>query len=145
MPGDPMSPDKKLNARQELFAQGVASGMSKNAAYLAAGYKNVVGVYLTVRMPNVDARIKALLAEAQARNHVNSAQVTEQLKDIVGVAIKSESAAMAQVGRQALADIARINGLVPRPCAPAPPKPTFEPITEVRRIVVEPDGREWEY
>jgi hypothetical protein len=138
--------DKKLNPRQELFCQAVARGMSLNAACLAAGYKRTASVYLLVRKPNVRARIETLLAESAALSLISKPQLTQRLLGFVDKAEAGGSAAMLREGRQGLMDVAKLNGMVSAlPPAPKPAPAKREPITEIRRVVVEPDGRDWEY
>ena len=141
MPGAALTADKPLNARQALFCQGVASGMSLRAACLAAGYKRHEGVYLLMQKPNVRARIEALLAQAAAQSVISKEQLTQRLLSIVEKAEAGQSAAMLREGRQGLMDVAKLNGLANPP--PAPPR--SEPIREIRRVLVYPDGRQWDY
>lgn len=57
MPAAPLTPDKPLNPRQELFAQALARGMSQRAAYLEAGYKDARHAWAVMEKPNVRARV----------------------------------------------------------------------------------------
>lgn len=142
MPGTALTADKPLNVRQELFCQTLARGMSIKAAYREAGFKNAKGVWMLLKKANVRARIAELLAEAAALSLVSRAQITQRILGFVEKAEAGGSAAMVREGRQGLMDVAKLNGMV-NPLPPAPPK--REPITEIRRVVVEPNGDEWEY
>ncbi len=144
MPGDPLSADKPLNPRQERFCLFVASGMSFNAACLAAGYKSTVSVYLMLRKPNVRARLEALRAEAEAASVVTRMQLTQRLLAVADRAERagqSPTAALLREERQALLGVARINGLERLP----PAKPALAPISEIRRMIVYPDGYATDY
>ena len=73
---------------------------------------------------------------------------TDGLTDrMMGIADRNElqpTVGAQGVALKALMGVARINGLTPLKAGQRAPL-AREPITEIRRIVVEPDGREWEY
>ncbi len=146
MPGQPLTPDKPLNPRQELFAQAMARGMTQRAAYAEAGYKDHRCVYLLMRKPNVQARIAQLMAGTAARNAVSSDGITQRL---LGIADRNETApsvAGQALARHALMDAAKVSGLLDAKPAPAarrlmPP----EWLTEIRRVIVYPDGYTTDY
>ena len=147
-PGDqppfvlPAMRDKPLNARQEQFCLGLARGMSKRAAFKAAGYGDAsTGPARLLAMANVAARRDELMAEARAQNRVTIEQIDARLARIVDANIDIPTVAAQNLARQALMDRAKLNGLLD----PKPATPPWEQITEIRRMVVEPDGREWEY
>ena len=84
----------------------------------------------------------------KARSTVTTDQLVAYLLDLIEGNRHSQTAAMAQMARAAIMDLGKVTGLL---------NPKAKPqgagrctcgglgITEIRRIVVEPDGREWEY
>lgn len=139
----PATRDKPLNPRQEQFALALARGMSQRAAYKAAGYgRSSRGPAVLLALPNVAARVEELLAQARALNRVTIEEIDGRLARIVEDNLRIPSVAAQNLARRALMDRARLNGLLdPKARAPAPP----EPITQIRRVIVWPDGREEEY
>lgn len=135
---------KPLNPRQELYAQALARGLSHRAAYREAGYKGQTTCGRPLHYPNVRARVAQLMAETNARNRVTIEEITGRLLSIVGRNEAGDTAAAQSVARQALMDLAKMHGLLGDKSGaggPAPPPP----ITEIRRIIVYPDGSKTDY
>ncbi len=145
---EPLDSAKPLNARQELYCQARARGASRAVAYREAGYKGVANTPRMSKYPNIKARIAQLPAEAAARSVITTDGISAQLQALIIRCQAYDSAPMIQANRAALMDLAKITGLLD-----AKGKPTGGGrcacgglgITEIRRVVVEPDGREWEY
>jgi hypothetical protein len=145
---EPLDSAKPLKPRQELFAQAIARGASRTVAYREAGYKGQANISRMSAYPNIKARIAKLQAEAAARSVVTTDQLIAYLLDLIETNRHSQAASMAQMARAAIMDLGKVTGLL---------DPKNKPkgggrctcgglgITEIRRIVVEPDGREWEY
>jgi hypothetical protein len=144
---DPRDSAKPLNPRQELYAQALARGMSQAAAYREAGYKNAQATPRMKKYPNVQARIEQLLAEAAARSVITNDQLSDYLLNLIELHKDSQTPAMLQMARAAVMDLAKINGLLDAKGKPRQQACTCggDRITEIRRVVVEPDGREWAY
>jgi hypothetical protein len=146
----PLDSAKPLNPRQELFAQGMARGMTHADAYRDAGYKSQTNTFRMCKFPNVQARIKQLMAEAAARHHVTTDQITAYLLDLIARSDAGDTAPLMQLNRAAVMDLAKIHGLLD---AKGQPKAGAQictcgganRITEIRRVLVYPDGREEEY
>jgi hypothetical protein len=148
-PADSATP---LTARQELFVQGLSQGMSLMDACRHAGYGQGRNGARILNMPNVKARYDALMAQRAARSEVTVAEITEGLRDVIAKTKSSEAAALQAQTRQAFMDLAKLHGhLSPKAVAAAG---AFNPkdcacggtgITEIRRVIVWPDGREEEY
>ena len=138
MPAEPLSVDKPLNPRQELFAQALARGMSQRAAYLAAGYKDARNAWAIMQKPNVTARIEELMDETAALNRITIDSITQRLQTMARRNETADSVAAQSLARRALMDLARMHGLMNPKAAPSPP--AVNPISEIRRIIVYPDG-----
>ncbi len=140
--------DKPLNPRQELFAQGVARGLSQRAAYLAAGYKNSQHAWALVKMPHVNARIAQLMADAALLNRLNIENISRRLQALAERNESSTTVAGQNLSRQAWITVAKMNGLLdakPTPAKTPPKAPPLEPVTEIRRVIVYPDGYATDY
>ena len=145
---EPMDAAKRLNPRQELFAQHLASGMSQAAACRAAGYKGRQSYRRLNKFPNVVARLRQLQAQTAERTRITTDQLNEYLLALIERHKDSEQAAMLQMTRAAVMDLAKVNGLADgkgaaatRPCTCGGQGGVWT----VRRILVYPDGREWNY
>ena len=143
MPAAPLSVDKPLNPRQELFAQALARGMSQRAAYLAAGYKDARNPWAVMQKPNVQARIEELLDETAALNRITIDSITQRLQTLARRNETADSVAAQSLARRALMDLARMHGLMTPKAAPSPP--VANPIPEFRRVIVYPDGYQTDY
>jgi hypothetical protein len=149
---EPLDSAKPLNPRQELFAQALARGMSAKAACRAAGYRNVTGFHRLSQFPNVKARVAQLLADAAARSVITTDHISDYLLDLIERSKSGDAAPIMQLNRAAVMDLAKIHGLLDAKGQPTKPKGQgvctcggANRITVIRRVVVEPDGREWEY
>ncbi len=147
MPAPPVTPDKPLNARQELFVQALASGMSQRDACTAAGYKDRKSAWIILSRANVAARFAQVTAEMAATKRVTRAGISDRM---LGIAERNETAdsVTAQgLALRALNTVAKMHGLQtpkpPPPVAPAPP--AREPVTEIIRSIVYPDGYATDY
>lgn len=131
-----------LTPRQEKFVLAMARGLDISAAYREAGYTSRRNATHTLGLPNVRARLEALKAQTLAANRVSIEEIVGELRDIVARMRDGATVGEVNLARRALMDLARICGLF---SDRGPVKPPLAPITEVRRVIVEPDGREWEY
>ncbi len=139
MPGPPLTEDKPLNPRQELFCLALARGMSQRAAYLAAGYKDGRHAWRLMEKPNVVVRVAELRAASAARNEVSVDSITARAMAIVENNEGSESLAAQRLALRGLMDVARMHGFM----RPKPPLSASEldQIAEGRRILDFLDGR----
>ncbi len=135
---------KPLNPRQELYAQGLSQGMSQAAAYRAAGYKGAQATQRMKKYPNIQARVAQLMDETAARSKISIDEITQRLLEIVSRGEVGDSAALLQLARQALMDLAKIHGLLGERQGVSGPSGAPLEITQIRRIIVEPDGTHWE-
>jgi phage terminase small subunit len=78
------------NHKHELFAQGLAKGLSADAAYQAAGYKRDRGnaARLTAN-DSIQKRVAEIQGKAAEKAEVNKAWVMERLKEIVERAMQA--------------------------------------------------------
>lgn len=101
------------NPKHERFAQELAKGVSQVEAYATAGYAPNDGH--AARLAG-NGRIQARLAELQERAAnkavVTVANLTERLLAIAEKGEASTEAPMLSVGRAAIMDVAKLNGLV---------------------------------
>lgn len=134
--------DTPLTPRQEKFVQAMARGLDISAAQREAGYVSRRNATHTLKLPNVRIRLEVLRAQTLAANRVSIDEIVAELREIVSRMQGGATVAELNLARRALMDLARICGLFSDRGPVAPPRPQ---ITEIRRIVVEPDGREWEY
>ena len=78
------------NNKHELFAQGLAKGLSADAAYQAAGYKPHRGNAARLRANEIIQRRTAeILGKAAEKAEVNKAWVMERLKETVERAMQA--------------------------------------------------------
>lgn len=139
----PLDSAKPLTARQELYAQAIARGMSQAAAYRAAGYRGSQASQRMKKYPNLQARIAQLMRETAERSRITIDEITRELLDIVARAKSGgDSAQMLQTARAALMNLAKIHGLEDEPRGPACTCGGADRIAKVRWVIVRPDGRE---
>lgn len=101
------------NQRHELFAQGLAKGLSQDAAYEAAGFKpSRSNASRLSTNENVIARVTELKERAAARTEITVAGITERLLNIAAKGEQSNDAPLLSVARASLMDAAKLNGLV---------------------------------
>lgn len=101
------------NQRYELFAQGLAKGLSQDAAYEAAGFKpSRSNASRLSTNENVIARVTELKERAAARTEITVAGITERLLNIAAKGERSNDAPLLSVARASLMDAAKLNGLV---------------------------------
>ena len=105
------------NPRHELFAQGVARGLSQRAAYEGAGYAargrnaGCNARDLLRRGPEVKARIAELRDRAAGRGPVTLADVTATLLRIADASEAMGGSSGFAAARAALMDLAKLHGL----------------------------------
>lgn len=103
--------------RHELFAQGVARGLTHGAAYEAAGYAakghNAAAnaARLLRRRPEVRVRMNELKDQVLGRAAPTLADVTVNLFRLAHEAEKQGGTAGFTAARAALMDLAKLNGL----------------------------------
>lgn len=101
------------NAKHERFAHGLAKGETADAAYLAAGYvENRKNASRLKSNEDIGARVAELLGRAAERVEVTVASLTGRLLAIAKKGEESDEAAMLSVGRAAIMDAAKLNGLI---------------------------------
>ena len=101
------------NARHERFAQELAKGATLLDAYAAAGFApNRSHASRLVANGNVKARVDELKGKAAEMTAVTVASLTERLLKIAEKGEKSADAPLLSVGRAAIMDIAKLNGLI---------------------------------
>lgn len=65
------------NARHELYAQGVASGLAKQEAYAQAGFK---GTYYSLdQRPDIKGRIRQILEHASRRAELSRKDILDRI------------------------------------------------------------------
>lgn len=127
------------NAKHELFAQGLAKGKTADEAYQDAGYAPNRGNASTLKAnQNVEARVAEILNKAATRTEITVASITERLLAIAAKGEISAEAPMLSVGRAALMDAAKLNGLITDKSELSGPNGGAIPITEIRRTLVDP-------
>lgn len=135
---------RPLTPRQELYAQGVARGLTQRAALTEAGY-NPRTYHRMARYPAVKARIERLLAEAAARSVITTDEISRQLQEIIARSKAGDSAPMLQTTRAAVMDLAKVHGLLDGKGGPSVricDCGGANRVTEIRRVIVRPDGSE---
>jgi hypothetical protein len=137
----PLTPDKPLNARQELFAQAYVSGITGRDAARAAGYRSLSIVWDLMRKPNVVRRIEQLQAEVAAAGRLTRDTLNEKVRDLAERNQRAESVSGQVLSLRSWTTLARMNGMM----TPKLEKPAFEPVTEIIRTVVYPDGYATDY
>jgi hypothetical protein len=101
------------NARHERFAQELAKGATADAAYVAAGFSENRGNATRLKAnESVERRVSEILGKAAARAEITVAGISERLLKIAEKGERSGVPAMLAVGRAALMDVAKLNGLV---------------------------------
>ncbi len=141
----PATKEKPLSARQELYAQAIARGLSPTAAYREAGYGSASqNAWRPKNQPNVRARIAQLLSETAALNRLSIEEVSQRLLAIVERGETGDTAQMLQLARAALMDLAKLHGMFVDKHELSGPGGGPMQITEIRRIIVDPAaGTEW--
>ena len=135
---------RPLTPRQELFAQAMSRGLTIAAALAEAGYNPRTYTRLA-QYPAVKARIERLLAEAAARSVITTEQISQQLQEIIARSKSGDSAPMLQTTRAAVMDLAKVHGLLDGKGGPTVKICDCgggNRITEIRRVLVSPDGSE---
>ncbi len=101
------------NQRHEVFAQGLAKGMSASAAYAEAGFNPHEGNASRLSgNEKVRKRVTELKERAAARTEITVAGITERLLKIAAKGETSSDAPLLSVARASLMDAAKLNGLV---------------------------------
>jgi len=101
------------NARQEKFAQELAKGQAQDKAYAAAGYRPDRGAASRLSSNvNIVARVTELQSRAAERTIVTVEGITERLLNIAKKGEGANDAPLLSVGRAALMDAAKLNGLI---------------------------------
>lgn len=101
------------NAKHELFAQGVAKGLSATEAYEKAGYRpHQPSASRLLSNAMVQARVAELKEKAAEKAVITTAAITERLLSIAAKAETSTEAPMLSVARASLMDAAKLNGLI---------------------------------
>ncbi len=144
-PSTPMPPmriptlsETPLTTRQEALVQALAQGMTKSEAGREAGYTSFRNANRTLTLPNVAARLAHLQAETAARARISIDGICERLMAIVDRMEESGgTVAELNLARRALMDLSK---LLEHKGPPLKPKTIV-----IKRILVEPDGREWDY
>jgi hypothetical protein len=139
----PTMHDTPLTPRQETFVLALTRGLDISAAQREAGYASRRNATHTLSLPNVKNRLAALRAEALARNNHSVDEICARLWVIVE-RMKESAGSVPEFNlmRRALVDLARIQGQLVEKASVAAP---VNRITEIRRVIVWPDGREEEY
>lgn len=101
------------NAKHERFAQEIAKGATQIEAYVAAGYKAHDGAAARLcGNVRISERVTEILARAATRTEITVANLTERLLAIAKKGEDGTDAPLLSVGRAALMDVAKLNGLV---------------------------------
>lgn len=101
------------NAKHELFAQALAKGETADAAYVIAGYSENRGNATRLKAnESVERRVSEILGKAATRAEITVAGISDRLLKIAEKGERSGLPAMLAVGRAALMDVAKLNGLV---------------------------------
>jgi predicted mannosyl-3-phosphoglycerate phosphatase (HAD superfamily) len=106
-------PGPLKNARHERFAQELAKGKSQSEAYGLAGYRQdrTAASRLSSNV-NVTARATELKSKAADKAVVTIENLTERLLAIATKGEAAHDAPLLSVGRAALMDVAKLNGLI---------------------------------
>lgn len=106
-------PGPLKNQKHERFAQEVAKGKPKIEAYTSAGYKPDAGAATRLsKNVNVSARVAELQERSAERTVVTVEGITQRLLNIAVKGEGGKDAPMLSVGRAALMDAAKLNGLI---------------------------------
>lgn len=102
------------NPKHERFAQGLAKGVSQVEAYAEAGYKPNDGHAARLAgNGRIADRVAEIQAKAAAKVEVTVASITTRLLKIADTAEgQAQGVPGLSVARQALMDVAKLNGLV---------------------------------
>lgn len=101
------------NPKHERFAQGLAKGMTQSEAYAEAGYApSEPNACRLTSNDKIQARLAELQERAAIRTEITVASITERLLKIAEKGEKSADAPLLAVGRAALMDAAKLNGLI---------------------------------
>lgn len=101
------------NARHEKFAQELAKGKSQVEAYAAAGYEpKESNASRLIANDKVAARVEELKGRAAERAVVTIENLTQRLLAIAEKGEAATDAPLLSVGRAALMDAAKLNGLL---------------------------------
>jgi hypothetical protein len=101
------------NAKHERFAQEIAKGTTATEAYVLAGYAaNDSNAARLNGNERISARVAELLERAAAKTEVTVANLTERLLAIAKKGEAGVDAPLLSVGRAAIMDIAKLNGLI---------------------------------
>lgn len=101
------------NAKHERFTQELAKGKTQIEAYTLAGYRPDDGAANRLSGNiRVKKRLAELLERAAAKTEITVASITERLLAIAAKGEASPDAPMLSVGRAALMDAAKLNGLI---------------------------------
>jgi hypothetical protein len=106
-------PGPLKNARHEKYAQELAKGSSQVDAYAAAGFApNRTCASRLQTNANIRARVEELKSKAAERTIVTVEGITERLLNIAKKGEGATDAPLLSVGRAALMDAAKLNGLI---------------------------------
>ena len=101
------------NPKHELFAQGLAKGLTQAEAYERAGYKpSEANASTLTRNQKVAGRVAELQSRAAARVEITVAGLTERLLRLADTAESLGDASGVQASRASLMDAAKLNGLI---------------------------------
>lgn len=101
------------NPKHELFAQGLAKGLTQVEAYERAGYQPTPeSASRLLTNAKVSARVAELQERAAARVEITVAGLTERLLRLATMAESLGDAPGAQASRASLMDAAKLNGLI---------------------------------
>lgn len=101
------------NPKHERFAQELAKGKSQAQAYAEAGYKpSEPNASRLTSNDKVASRVREIQDRAAARTEITVASITERLLAIATKGEAADDAPLLSVGRAALMDAAKLNGLV---------------------------------
>lgn len=104
---------KLANAKHELFAQALAKGETATAAYEHAGYSPDRGAASRLSANvSIERRVAEILERAAVRAEITVADISGRLLKIAEKGERSGLAPMLAVGRAALMDVAKLNGLI---------------------------------
>lgn len=122
------------NARHEVFAQNLASGMSQTQAYIGAGYKEAGADQNASRLMTNDkvaSRVRELQAVSAVECTITTQQLSEQLELL---RVKAEAAGQFTAAVSATMGRAKLHGLI---IDKAEVKDVTEVPPDVRRAEIE--------
>jgi len=101
------------NPRHERFAQELAKGKTADEAYQEAGYAANRGNASTLKSnQSVEARVAEIQERAATRAEISVADITRRLLAIAKKCEETDQAPMLAVGRAALMDALKANGMI---------------------------------